>query len=772
MTSYTISQDNQTQTINDSSSTVTIAGSGDNVTVNGNQNQISMTGGNDAVTIGSDNYSGFNAITDSSDNNTVTFGQFAFANSASLSGNGDTAIFSEGFSDSDSASFTGNNASVIFNEYGSSALFNGSGTSNARFTASVTVNANNANPNYSYNGVALNGSYVDFTENGPLNSTFGGASFTINGSHDAVTGHGTGQGFNDYGSFNTLNITGSLNGVNMYGDHGVATVSQTGDGGGVGLVGSNNSATYTSTGNISAGIVGSNDTITATAANGSSGSNFNVGGDHNTATFTMSNDGFSILNGGNFDSVNVTGDNNHFYLQVQDATHGHDNFFSMFGSHNTLTLNSWYDPSFVPTETVSGAGTFDLYGYVNLIVTNTTGAVISTHDRPDTVTLGAGNVNPTVTLVQPGDVLNITGSNIATTLNASNEVINVAGTNDSINLSGNGDTFNLTAAGASLTLGASSQTVNLTGNNQTATLTGNYDTVNVNGQNDQVTVASFETVKLNGSGETATLGNYDDVTGAGNDTITLGSTDTVNLTGGTNTVNSALGNLTGAHLTGGSGQDTLNVSGAGAFDLRGATIQGFEKLNLTNSEYFTLDDANWAVTAGANDTITMGAGNESITFTGTGDVVNAVLGVTIHAGDSLIGNHSTLKLTGAGSADVSGSPLNGFDNVYMAAHESIIFGANTITIYAANSGYDTFGFHQNIVANDTINYFLTSGDSHDIIDLDKSLLGGNTSTKAINQWESSHISQVGGNVVIHDGSNTITIVGQSLNAVEKCIVFV
>ena len=144
--------------------------------------------------------------------------------------------------------------------------------------------------------------------------------------------------------------------------------------------------------------------------------------------------------------------------------------------------------------------------------------------------------------------------------------------------------------------------------------------------------------------------------------VTLGTgTDSVSFASGTNAVNAVIGAgatlQAGDSLAGGSGIDTLNLSGSGSIDLNSIGLTGFETLNLGANETVTLNNASLVVHGEGNDVVTLGTGTDSVSFASGSNTVNAVIGAgaTLQAGDSLAGGSGidTLNLTGSGSFNFS-----------------------------------------------------------------------------------------------------------------------
>ena len=109
----------------------------------------------------------------------------------------------------------------------------------------------------------------------------------------------------------------------------------------------------------------------------------------------------------------------------------------------------------------------------------------------------------------------------------------------------------------------------------------------------------------------------------------------VSFTSGTNTVNATIGTgatlLTSDNLAGGSGTDTLAISGSNGSINLGSLVAftGFEDITLS----------------GNNDVLTLGNNALTVTITGTGDTV--VLG---SVADTVIGGSGNTVTLGSGTA--------------------------------------------------------------------------------------------------------------------------
>ncbi|MDR9808892.1 beta strand repeat-containing protein [Rhizobium hidalgonense] len=230
--------------------------------------------------------------------------------------------------------------------------------------------------------------------------------------------------------------------------------------------------------------------------------------------------------------------------------------------------------------------------------------------------------------------------------------------------------------------------------------------------NSLATFTGFENVNLTGTGESLTLKNGQNLVvnaGTGN-TVTLGTgNDTVSFTGGANTVNGTIGATlnSGDRLSGGSGTDTLVISGAGSFDLNSlATFTGFENVNLTGTgESLTLKNGqNLVVNAGTGNTVTLGTGNDTVSFTGGANTVNGTIGATLNSGDRLSGGSGTdmLVISGAGSFNLNSlATFTGFENVNLTGTgksltlrngQNLVVNAGTGNTVTLGTGNDTVSF--------------------------------------------------------------------------------
>jgi len=339
-----------------------------------------------------------------------------------------------------------------------------------------------------------------------------------------------------------------------------------------------------------------------------------------------------------------------------------------------------------------------------------TGNVVTLGSGTDTVSFTGSNISNTVTLGSGTDTVTFTGSGnsntvkavIGSTLNTADSLTGAG--SDTLAISGNGGSFNLNnlaafAGFANITLSGNTDTLTLTNSNFSTTITGTGDTVTLGSGTDTVT---------GGSGNTVTLG---------------GGTDTVSFTSGTNTVNGVIGTgatlLTTDGLTGGSGTDTLVISGNSAsFNLGSlASFTGFEDVTLSgSSDTLTLTNSNLSttitgtgdtvilgggtdtVTGGSGNTVTLGGGTDTVTFTSGTNTVNGTIGTgaTLLTTDKLTGGSGTdtLVISGSNATFNLGSmaKFTGFEDITLSgSSDTLTLNAGSYTL-TVGSGSDVLNF--------------------------------------------------------------------------------
>jgi Ca2+-binding RTX toxin-like protein len=159
---------------------------------------------------------------------------------------------------------------------------------------------------------------------------------------------------------------------------------------------------------------------------------------------------------------------------------------------------------------------------------------------------------------------------------------------------------------------------------------------------------------------------------------------------GTATLNS------GDQLTGGAGSDTLAIVGDNAaFSLASlATFSGFEAVRLDGTgESLTLrNGASLTVNGGSGNTVTLSTSGDVVRFAGGSNTVNATIGGTLNAGDSLTGGSGvdTLVLTNGGTANLNAlAAFAGFEAVRLAGTGETLVLRNGVDLAVAAGSNNT-----------------------------------------------------------------------------------
>ncbi|PPQ16966.1 hypothetical protein CV770_23205, partial [Bradyrhizobium sp. AC87j1] len=331
-------------------------------------------------------------------------------------------------------------------------------------------------------------------------------------------------------------------------------------------------------------------------------------------------------------------------------------------------------------------------------IVSSTVAVIPVNDAPVNTVPGAQTTNVNTTKA-------ITGLSISDAdSDGASETVTLSVTNGTLSVSGG-------TAGIS---GSGTSTVTLTGTvsaiNSTLASTVNYvPTSNFAG-------ASTLTMTTSDNGHTGAGGALTDV-----DTVTISvtspspfalttGTDTVFYVSGTNTVTGSQSPLTlnnGDMLTGGSGTDTLAVSGGGLGPFTFG--DGAGSIGLTNFETISLSDSNNGNHADLLTFLSTFQNGGTLTIdgsgiTGNGDLVVDASAVTsgsfVIMGSSGNGGDDTLK-GGSSNDTINGGAGIGADRIVGGG------GADALT---GGGGNDTFAYLAVTDAGDHITDFNTSGD--------------------------------------------------------------
>ncbi|WP_420965872.1 VCBS domain-containing protein [Bradyrhizobium sp. B120] len=610
---------------------------------------VTLSGTSDSLTL----KNGQNQTINAGSGNTITLG----------TGN-DTVQFTSGTNTLNATSTTLNSGDSLTGGTGTDTLaLTGGGTFNlnslAAFTGFENVTVDNNNTTLTLKNAAA------------INVTLGNGTDTVTGGTGAASATVTLGTGTDTVNFGAGSGTNTVNGVigtgatllaadNLTGGTGTDTLAISGSSGTFDL---NSLATFTGFENVT--LSGTGDSLTL-----KNGQNLTVNaGSGNTITLGTGNDAVSFTSGTNI--VNAT-----------------------IGTGATLnTGDSLTGGTGTDTLVISGnSGTFDLNGlatfsgFENVTLSGTGDSLTLKNGQNLTVNAGSGN---TITLGTGNDTVSFT-----------------SGTNTVNATIGTGATLN---SGDRLTGGTGTDTLAISGNSGTFDLNG------------LTTFSGFENVTLSGTGDSLTLkfGQNLMVNAGSGNTITLGTgNDTVTFTSGTNTViGSVNGGTLGAgdSLTGGSGIDTLNISGpAYAFDFNTlAAFTGFEFINLAgySGQNVTLRNGqNLSINAGSDTTITLGTGNDTVSFTSGTNTVSGTIGTgaTLNSGDSLAGGTGadTLAISGSsGAFDLNGlATFTGFENVTLSGTGDSLTLKNgqNLTVNAGSGNTITLG-----TGNDTVSF--TSG---------------------------------------------------------------
>jgi Ca2+-binding RTX toxin-like protein len=602
---------NDTFVVNNASDVIQVAGPGNSITLTGSGGILNSGAASETV------YS-------TGDSETITVGA---GSTVTLSGtNSDATV--------------GSNSTVTVNGTGNSvAAGNGS---------TITLNTGTST------GLSISHGTVDY-DGSNIWTSLAGANNTVN-----VASGVTGDMAIVFGNNNTFNVASAGNRFTLLGsgdvlnsgtaaetvwDYANSTSVTVGDGSTVTVSASNSTAT-----------VGRNSTVTLSGTNNSvtagSGSTITVNaGTGNGLTLTD-------------DTVNVTGNNTSYAIygsgnMVNTASGATGNLALVIGDDNTL-------------DSVGAGNTFDLLGSGETLNSGTAAETVYSTGGYESITVGSGS---TVTLMDFNDNVTV-GSNSTVTLNDFNDSVTV-GSNSTVTVDGDGDTITagsgsiitlVSGIGSALTL--TDSMLNVTGSDVWSTISGSNDTINlasdvtgntmnVFGSNNTINVASAgNSFTLQGSGDTLDSGSaaeivwdYADSTSvtvgggsivtlsASNSNVTVGGNSTVivnnasNLiqfqAGATNTLQTSVSyvapanvqNLTGIGsadlsltgnglanvITANDGNDTL-VASTGGDTLIGGMGQNTFVLNSGDGQVTIDDTANAQSAHPGSDVIKFGAG--------------------------------------------------------------------------------------------------------------------------------------------------------------------
>ena len=387
-----------------------------------------------------------------------------------------------------------------------------------------------------------------------------------------------------------------------------------------------------------------------------------------------------------------------------------------------ITLSGSYQGNFALAADSTGGGGTDL-----TFVPSTTGSTVTLPTAP--VTINTGPVSTTIVATAatllPGD--SITGGT-------------GVGVTNTLALQGGG-TFNLAALTKLTNMQLITAQEGQGATAQTITLRNNLNsTVNVTpgGASSGITIigaTNADVINL----------------GAGNDTVTLGKGETVNGGSGNDVYNVTKGTIGNVTIKGGSGSNTLVVTGGGTVAM-GSKITGIDAVQLATTTKFTADATAGLKISGSSvggDTITLGASTQSVIAGGPNETIRAT---AANAGDAIsgLGANSTLQITSGGTValnaatDVATVKLSaasmltlnqmsfitaigsgGNDTIHAGATNQTLTGAaGTDTLIGFSGGSDIFKDTAAHLNGDTIQGFVAS----DTIDLTNIAFAGATVT--------------------------------------------
>jgi Ca2+-binding RTX toxin-like protein len=341
----------------------------------------------------------------------------------------------------------------------------------------------------------------------------------------------------------------------------------------------------------------------------------------------------------------------------------------------------------VETINVTGSGTTPTLNFANA------SGVTSLNDTGSTSLVGYSNLEAASIALQVADnAVGATFAYKASALTGSSDIVNLALSN--------------ATAGATTTLTGAIETVNLASNTSANSIRLDSDatTLNISGSAD-ITLAAASTIMdkttvvnaADASGKVVLTHDHTTAAtavtitgGSGNDTLTLTGTnaadDTVSGGAGDDTIAFAAALTDADTIDGGAGTDTLSGTTAGLKALTAAAkVTNMEALSVSDAHTGTLTAATVqagiaAVTLAAgsnNGTVVMEAGAKTLTLSGTANA--AALTVTdtgLATNDSLTINTSA-TIDSTNSKDIT---INGYETVTLSSSTATAKGVDNITI--------------------------------------------------------------------------------------------
>ena len=761
-----------------------VAGNGnDSITFGGGSNTISVGTGNDTIT---GNDGGNNAITVSS---LATESLTGSVNIATGQGN-DTITVYGGHGTITANAGTGNTQIAINTETGSTSAFTltttGTGTTNitagdGEYTvntgagaSTISLGAGNDSITTGAGDAQVSVGYGQDT----IVTGSGNSNITVSGGGGTITTGASGS--------NNSNITVSnVSGLDTY------TFNLNGTGGAV-INGGDD--TYivnggTGTGNDTINLGVGNDSIVT----GSGSAQVSVGHGHDTITTGSGNSNVTVSGGGGTITTNSSG-MNVSDITVQNASVSDVYLLNLNGSGGAIVTGS--DGNYtVNGGTGTGNDTINLGVGNDSIVTGSGNAQVSVGHGHDTITTGSGNSYVTVSGGGGTITTNSTGTNLSNiqvqntsasdvyniNLNgAGSAVVNAVDGNYTVNgATGTGnDTVTLGAGNSSISTGSGNAQVSVGHGHDTITTGSGNSNITVNGGGGTITTYSsglnasnitvqntsgsdVYNINLDGTGNAvvnAVAGNYtvNGSAGTGNDTVTLGAGNSSISTGsgsaqvsvghGNDTITTGSGN-SNITVNGGGGTITTYSSGSNASNITVQNTSGSDVYNInldgTGNAVVNAVAGNYTVngsTGTGNDTVTLGAGNSSIS-TGTGNAQ-----VSVGYGRDTI-------TTGSGNSNITVSGGGGTITTYSS-------GANVSNITVNNAaGLDTYTF--NLDGNGSAS--VTGGNDTYIVNSPTGT--GNDTINVGNGNDTINTGQANASITVGNGNTTITT-GSGTNTIS------
>ena len=641
-TNATIVAGNGTNLVNSS-------GANSSISLNGIADTLAANGDNDTITTGNGNDSIVSA------GNAVSIRSGYGNDTIQASGNNDSVILGLNGSGNDIINVTGTNATIAAgngNDFvslttgGNSSISLGSGSDTVSAAGNFdTVIAGNGNDFITLTG--SNGRITAGGGNDQIFSTGSNSSINLGNGSDTVYAAGNfdtviaGNG-ND---FVTLNGT---NGRITAGD-GNDQIFSTGSNSFVSL--GNGSDTVSATGNFDTVIAGNGfDILTVNGTNasivaGSGDDSITSTGDYSTIIAASGNDTISAA--GNNDIV-VAGNGNNIISAVGK------NLFINAGAGNNI-VSGIGDSA---TLAANGAGT-------NVFYADGLDDSITSGSGPTTVTMGGtnslGDANLNLTSAQINGGTSTIGQNIlnlgfvARLKDTYSALLETASSFFRVQ---NFQKLNLLDGGSAVTLGYSADVI--TGINTVTGSTAGGDTIDASGYSRTVTLDGSSATSGDWLVASSTVGT-EMIGGSGNDSFFSGNGTLLSLD----------------TILGGSGSDTLTVTGADTFgDSAFANISSVENLVLTSSSNVTLGSAATLsglqrVSLGAGpDTIDASAFSNSITLDASSDTVTSGKGdLLIGSANALLGSEFLISSQALGAATIIGG--TGTDTVQLTTASTI-----------------------------------------------------------------------------------------------------